>query len=397
MIEIIIAIALGILAGTISGIIPGVHTNLINTLLLSLSPLLLQFTSPLILSVFIISMVILHSFMNSIPAIYLGAPESSDNALTVLPGHKYLLKKKGFEALTLTVIGSLLSLIIGILLTPVIIKILPIIYTTIKDYIGYLLLITISLLILRDQKKLIALFIFLLAGVYGLATLNLNIQNPLFPMLSSLFGISGLLLSLKNKTTIPKQIITYPKIFTKQTLKALFSGTLIGTFTTLMPGLGPAQAAIIASQLTKLKDSGFLILVGALDTLAMVTSFIAIYSIDKARNGAVIIIGKLIETITLQNLILFLTVTLITGIIATFLTLKLAKFSSSLITKINYQKLGISIIILITIMTFWLSSYQGLLVLTIGSFLGLLPPLLGTGRNHLMGCLIIPTILYLIL
>ncbi|MAG20210.1 hypothetical protein CL618_02140 [archaeon] len=397
MIDIILAILLGLIAGTITGLTPGLHLNTVSLFTFTFSPFLLTYTTPIILAVFIISMAINHTFMNSIPAIFIGAPESSDNALTVLPGHKYLLKKKGFEALTLTVIGSLFSLIIGILLTPIIIKILPIIYTTIKDYIGYLLLITISLLILRDQKRLIALIIFLLAGTYGLATLNLNIQNPLFPMLSSLFGISGLVLSLKNKTTIPKQIITYPKIFTKQTFKAVFSGTLIGTFTTLMPGLGPAQAAIIASQLTKLKDSGFLILVGALDTLAMVTSFIAIYSIDKARNGAVIIIGKLIETITLQNLILFLTVTLITGIIATFLTLKFAKFSSSLITKINYQKLGISIIILITIMTFWLSSYQGLLVLTIGSFLGLLPPLLGTGKNHLMGCLIIPTILYLIL
>jgi len=397
MIQIIIATILGLIAGTITGLTPGLHLNTVSLFTFTLSPLLLTYTTPTTLAVFIISMAINHTFMNSIPAIFIGAPEDSDNALIVLPGHKYLLEKKGFEALTLTVTGSIFALIIGISLTPIIIKLLPIIYTTIKNYIAYLLILTIFFLIIRDQKKLIALLIFLLSGVYGLTSLNLNMPNPLFPMLSSLFGISGLLISLKSKTKIPKQIITYPKIFTKQTFKALFSGTIVGTFATIMPGLGPAQAAIIASQITKLKDSGFLILVGALDTLAMVTSFIAIYSINKARNGAVIIIGKLLETITLQNLILFLAVALISGIIATFLTLKLGKISSKIITKINYQKLGISIIILIIIMTFWLSSYQGLLVLAIGSFLGLLPPLLGTGRNHLMGCLIIPTILYLLL
>ena len=37
--------------------------------------------------------------------------------------------------------------------------------------------------------------------------LNLDIRNPLFPMLSSLFGTAGLLISFKDKIKIPKQEI----------------------------------------------------------------------------------------------------------------------------------------------------------------------------------------------
>ncbi len=397
LIEIIIAIILGTTFGILTGLIPGIHINLISILILSSSPLLLIYTSPLILCILIVSMAVTHTLFNAIPAIYLGAPESGENILSVLPGHRMLLKGKAYEALALTVIGSILALIIGIVVSPLIIKILPLIYEKIQPFIGYILILASTFLIFRDKKKFWALIIFLLAGSFGLGVLNLNIKNPLFPMLSSLFGISGILISLKDKVKIPEQKITNPKIFSKQTFKALTSGTIVGTFTTMMPGLGPAQAAIIGSQITKLKDTGFLILVGALDTLSMVMSFVAIYSIQKARNGAVIIIGKLMETITLNNLILFLGVALIVGVISTFLCLKTAKICSKHIAKINYQKLSIGIIILIIIMTFFLSSYLGLLVLIIGSFIGILPPLLGIGRNHLMGCLILPIILFFIL
>ena len=216
-------------------------------------------------------------------------------------------------------------------------------------------------------------------------------------MLSSLFGVAGLLISLKDNVKIPKQIIEKITIPKKEVAKAMSSAGIVGTFVSLMPGLGPAQAAIIGSQLIKLTDKGFLILVGSLETLGMITSFIAIFSIQKARNGAVVVISRLMETITQKDLILFLIVAFIAGLIAVFLSLSFAKIFSSLITKVNYQKLCIAIIILIVGMALWLSSYLGLFVLIIGSFIGMLPSLVGIGKNHLMGCLLLPIILFFLL
>ena len=394
ILEITIAVIIGILAGIFTGLTPGIHTNLIAVLLLSLSPFLLQITTPITLITFIIAMSVTHTFFNAIPAIYLGAPESGEDALSVLPGHRMLLQGKGYEALALTIIGGVFALIIGIMITPLIIKVIPVAYNYIQNYIGYVLLLASIFLIFRERKRLWPLVIFLLSGCFGLATLNLNIKDPLFPMLSSLFGIAGILISLNDKVKIPEQKITVPKIFTKETYKAMSSGTIVGTFTSMLPGLGPAEAAIIGAQLVKLKDSGFLILVGALDTLNMLMSFIALYTIEKARNGSVITISKLLPQMTLEKLIFFLIISLISGLISSYLCMKTAKKVSGYITKINYQKLSIVIILFIIIMTVFLSGFLGLLILFIGSFIGMLPPLLGIGRNHLMGCLLLPVILF---
>ncbi|MBS3151443.1 tripartite tricarboxylate transporter permease [Candidatus Woesearchaeota archaeon] len=397
IVEIIIAVLVGIIGGVFSGLTPGIHTNLLVTLLFSASPFLLTFTTPLVISTLIVSMAITHTFLNVLPAVYLGAPDSEGKILSVLPGHRMLLQGKGYEAVTLTVLGSFLAIIIGILLTPLLLKFLPGLYSSIKNYIGYLLVIISIYMVLRERKKFWAFFIFILAGIFGLGVLNLNIKEPLFPLLSSLFGVAGLLISLKDNVKIPKQIIEKITIPKKEVAKAMSSAGIVGTFVSLMPGLGPAQAAIIGSQLIKLTDKGFLILVGSLETLGMITSFIAIFSIQKARNGAVVVISRLMETITQKDLILFLIVAFIAGLIAVFLSLSFAKIFSSLITKVNYQKLCIAIIILIVGMALWLSSYLGLFVLIIGSFIGMLPSLVGIGKNHLMGCLLLPIILFFLL
>ena len=397
IIEITIAVLVGVIGGIFSGLTPGIHTNLLVTLLFSISPFLLAFTSPLIISALIVSMAITHTFLNVLPAVYLGAPDSEGKILSVLPGHRMLLQGKGYEAVTLTVLGSFLAIILGIALTPLLLKFLPALYSSIKNYIGYLLVIISIYMIFRERKKFWAFFIFMLAGIFGMSVLNLNMKEPLFPLLSSLFGVAGLLISLKDNVKIPQQLITKIAIPKMEVVKAMSSAGIVGTFVSLMPGLGPAQAAIIGSQIIKLTDKGFLILVGSLETLGMVTSFIAITSINKARNGAVVVISRLMETITQKDLIIFLIVEFITGLIAIFLSLKLARIFSSLITKINYQKLCIAIIVLIMGMCFWLSSYLGLFVLIVGSFIGMLPSLIGIGKNHLMGCLLLPVILFFLL
>jgi putative membrane protein len=72
--EILIFTLIGISAGIFTGIIPGIHINLISTLILSISPLLLKYFNVYSLMVFIIAMSITHSFLDSIPSIFLGAP-----------------------------------------------------------------------------------------------------------------------------------------------------------------------------------------------------------------------------------------------------------------------------------------------------------------------------------
>ena len=98
--QILLATLIGIFLGTITGLIPGIHINLISIMILSLSPLLANYFSLLYLTVAIISMAITHTFLDFIPSIFLGCPDT-DTELSVLPGHELLKKGQGYEAIML--------------------------------------------------------------------------------------------------------------------------------------------------------------------------------------------------------------------------------------------------------------------------------------------------------
>jgi len=396
--ELLISIIIGILFGMLTGLIPGIHINLISLLLLSISPFLLQYFSIISLAIFIIAMSVTHTFLDSIPSIFLGAPDSAQ-ALGVLPGHRYLLKGNGLMALKLTIIGSFGALILSIVLFPLLIYIVDFVYPLIKNYIGYLLLIVVTFMILRDKFKIWALFIFLLSGTFGFLVLNLNLKNPLFPMLSGLFGISTLLISLlKNHKIPPQKIDQEIKLDKKKTIKALGSGQFSGFLTSMFPGLGAAQAAVLSMQITpNLGDHGFMVLIGSINTANFTMSLATLYVLNKARNGSIVAISKLMESFNLTHIVIFLFTALIAGSAAVFLALKIGKIFSKLITKINYKKLVISIILFITILTIILTGPLGFFVLIISTFMGIIPALIKTTRTHSMGCLLLPVIIYFIL
>jgi putative membrane protein len=121
MFQLLIALFIGIFFGTITGLLPGIHTNLIAIILLGASPFLLIYLTPLALIIFIASMAITHTFVDFIPSIYLGAPDE-DTVLSIMPGHKFLLKGRGHEAILLTLTGSAVAIIILIFITPIFIQ-----------------------------------------------------------------------------------------------------------------------------------------------------------------------------------------------------------------------------------------------------------------------------------
>ena len=396
--EIIIAILLGCLAGVVTGLTPGLHINLVALILFSISPLLLGYTNVIAVASFIIAMSVTHTFTDFISATYLGAP-ADDTALAVLPAHRLLLDGKGHEAIRLTTIGSLLCLIITIILSPLLIIIVPIIFSYLKNYIGWILLAVIVFMILREEsinKKFWAFVVVALSGILGLVVFNMpNLKDPLLPMLSGLFGVSILFLSLTQKVALPIQRTTEMiKVKTINIVKALGSGVFSGSLVSIFPGLGPAQAAVLAGQIVgKIDVFSYLILVGGINTVSMILSLITLFTIEKARNGSIIVVQQLLQNINIDILILFLGVALIAGGIATFLTLYISKVFSSIMNKVNYSVLSILIIAFIAVMVIYFSGFVGLLILFIATSIGLIPNIVEVSRSNSMACLLIPIIL----
>jgi putative membrane protein len=397
--EIILFIIIGIIAGCFTGLIPGIHINLVAAFLISISALLLNHFSILSLCIFIISMSITHTFVSVIPAIFFGAPESA-NALGVLPGHRFLLKGFGLDAVKLTIIGSYFAIIISIVFFPLFILIVQKFYPIIRNYIGFILIIIATFMVLRDKKKTWAIFVFFLSGSFGLIVFNLpSLNEPLFPMLSGLFGISTLLISINSQNKIPIQkITTNLKLKFKTTIKALLSGQFSGFLTSILPGLGSATAAVISMQITRnLKDKGFMILIGSISTVNFVLSLVAFFVLNRARNGSIIAVQKLINEITILEVLIFLSSALIVGSISVYITLKLGVIFSKIINIINYKKTVIAVIIFITLLVFLISGFLGLFVLLIATAIGIIPAITKITRTHSMGCILLPVILFFIL
>src|SRR3989344_4136259 len=398
LLEISLAIVAGILAGVFAGLLPGIHPNLIAVLVSSSSIFLLNYMQSLTLAIFITSLAISNVFISIIPSIFLGAPDA-ETALSILPGHKMLLEGRGYEAIAISTIGALAGIIIAIASTPLIILLTKFLYNATSSIIGYILIIICIWLILKDNhSKLFALILFILSGCLGLAALNSIAKEPLFPLLSGLFGTSSLLLSLKSKTTIPFQEITYPIIKKSKGILTIILASLAGCIACILPGLGTSQIAALSSSFTrKIKGKYFLLMLGALNSVNIVVSFIALYAINRSRNGAVLAISRIIDKLGPKELILFLASTLVVAGISTILTLKISKVFSKFIEKVNYEKLCIFTLLFITTLVFLISGWFGILILLVSTALGILPQLKGTNRNHLMGCLLVPIILFFIL
>src|SRR3989344_9410406 len=157
MLELAIVILFGIFLGIICGVIPGLHPNAVSVILITTSPLLLRYLSPIELAALIVTVAVSNSIIDALPSIYLGAPDADSNAMNVLPGHKMLLEGKGHEAIVLTVTGSLLGLIFAIIAIPPLIILLKNGYPLIRSYLAFIIMGVMAFLILREKNKIWAL------------------------------------------------------------------------------------------------------------------------------------------------------------------------------------------------------------------------------------------------
>ena len=390
LLEILLALLVGILTGTLTGLTPGIHINLIGVALISLSASLLFSISPIYLGVFITSMAITHTFIDFIPSIFLGCPDT-DTELSVLPGHELLKKGQGYEAILLTTYGSLAAIFILILISFPALFIISKTYDFIRTIIPYLLISASIILISLEKRKGIALFVFLLTGFLGFSVLNMEIKEPLLPLLTGLFGASMLLMSIKNKTKISEQKITKSKT---KIFKPIIGALIASPICSFLPGLGSGQAAILGNTISKTNKKGFLVLLGATNTLVMGFSFVSLYIISKTRTGAAVALQKILGGFSWKILALILTISLISGLIAFFLTIYLAKFFSQKISKINYTFISSITLAILILVVFLMSGVLGLIVLAASTFTGIYCISLNVRRSNMMGVLLLPTIIF---
>ncbi len=395
LIELVGGVIAGLIVGTITGLLPGIHINLIAAFIVS-SSAILEKINPLSLVAFIVSLAITHTSLDFIPSVYLGAP-TDETALSVLPGHELLKEGKGHEAVIIALYGTVAGILIGAILLPFFLRYSKIFQQAITNILPFILIGISLYVILREEKPIMAGVIFSLAGILGIVSLNQPINEPLLPLLTGLFGTSGMILSLKNNNKLPPQISTplnEIKISRKELISVLIAAIVAAPIGSFLPALGSGYAALIGSEVRELSRKAFLFLNGLLNTTIMMMSFVMIFTLNKARTGAAAAISELLTKISISDLTIMLIISTITILCAFILGVYLSKVSAKFISQVSYPVISGMIIIFVTLLVVILSGFIGALVLMTATSLGIFTVRSNVKRTTLMGCLIVPTIIY---
>ncbi|MFA6036049.1 MAG: tripartite tricarboxylate transporter permease [Candidatus Micrarchaeia archaeon] len=389
MLQLLAALIIGILLGLFAGLVPGLHPNTLSAVLANIG--LPDSSLPFI----ILSLAASAGVFEMFRAIFLYVPDAT-TVISVLPGHRMLMEGKGMLALRICCFALVASTAFALLLLPLSFTIFPLAYSFVSPYVPYLLL-AICLALLLSEKKAVkiagALACFLLAGVLGLIVFTLPIvREPLFPSFAGLFAISGLALSMSSHEQVPVQ--NDSRSVPLSLLPVILIGVLLGGFADLLPGLSSAaQLAVLASIFTYMNPMRFLALASSISASHLVFGLSALLTTGKARAGTLAIAGKFVGAFSADWVYALAFAMLVSTALAAILLLFLSRRLVPLLQSVDSMKLNSLVLAYLLCLIVLSEGANGLAVAAVASFIGILPPILGVRRTHLMGFILLPSIL----
>ncbi len=389
MIETLFWVLIGCALGTITGLIPGLHINSVSFFVLALNEGQNQN-----LALMVVSMTIVHSFVNFIPSIFLGAPDD-ETFLSVLPGHYFLLKGKALHAIKLAVSGALFCAIICFISFPLLAAIIIKLDEPIKAAIPWVLLISVLLLIATEKEKIPATLLVAVSAALGIAVLNNPlVPNPLFPLISGFFGAPALILSAQKNSTIPKQKEKTFKINATKTIKLSVIAAIAGTVVSVVPSLGGAQATFLIKQFfQKISRTQFMVLLGGTSIANALFSLLFLFLTQKTRSDSAVVVKELLE-INQQNFFLVASTALFACGVGALLCILIAKKAVKKMQSVNFAKLNKTVLAFLAIMCLASSGPFGLLAFASASCAGIFSLSFKIKRTACMSFLVVPTILF---
>jgi len=390
--ELVLFALAGCFLGIFTGIAPGIHVNTIALLALSF-----PFLGSENLVVLIASMSIVHCFVDFVPSILLGAPDS-ESFLSALPGHRLLMQGKGLVAVKLAIAGGLLAGIASIAIGPLFILFVLKSAGTISAIVPFALIAILFAMVLEEKgkKKAWAITVIALSGMLGLLALksNISVQEPLFCLASGFFGASTLVDSIMKKSALPRQKKTGFSIKKARIAKNSALAIAAAAIVSLLPSIGSNQAAFIVRKATgKIRASDYLIMLGGINTTAMVFSFFVLFAWGKTRTGSAAAISQL-GNFGMQQLLLTVAASAFAlgfgAIAADLIASKALKAMQSL----NYGKIGLVVLAFMAALVFLFSNAIGIAFFATAAATGIASINAGIKRTNSMAFLMMPTIAY---
>lgn len=399
--------------GAFTGLVPGIHVNTLAAIMLASYTSLFAAISgfaeseavPILISSCILSASIVHSFMDFIPSVFIGAPDA-DEALTMLPGHRLLMEGKGMVAVRAAAAGSVVGAVSAVALS------IPIQYVMLRgaaelmDGLTVYVVIFVATVIIFSadglKGKSFALVLFFISGFMGVlcGTDGLRCDGLfengtlLFPLLSGLFGIPPLLKTASGGELPEQSDYDMDPVGPVPGLKGVVTGSIAGWF----PGItATAGAALSASIKKEKRPEAFISMVASIGTVTSVLSLVTLSITGSGRSGtsAVIkeIIGDGLKGFCSESFILLLLTICIAAVIGYVLTILSGRVMSGIADKVNPRTMSACALIAVTALVILITGIGGFVILAVATLIGLTPQQTGVSRIPLTGCLLLPVII----
>lgn len=404
--------AAGAALGTFTGLVPGIHVNTLAALMLLFYPSLEAILStvfpshhvPILVASCIVSAAVVHSFVDFVPSVFLGAPDP-DEVMNMLPGHRMLMDGNGMTAVRAAAIGSVVGSAVAVLVA------LPLRHLLMNGFGDYMESVTLIVLIAavmmliaseRGWNMIWASALILTSGVLGavcmtsLASTGLMPGGDLlFPMLTGLFGMPAMLLSLNNgDVSEQSDEITYP-VNCVPGIKGVVTGSIVGWF----PGITSTAGAVIAGTvMPERKPERFISMVASIGSASTIIALITLSVSGKGRTGTMVavkdVLGDSVFAAGNGIFVVLLLSVAVACIIGYHVTIMSGRWLSKAVVGRDIRRLNAIIVIIVVILVAVMTGVTGIIILSVSTILGFIPTSGSVSRVHLSGCLIIPVILF---
>lgn len=428
---VLLAAIFGALLGCVTGLVPGLHSNNVATFiggnpgyLLGLAFVGMSIgdgeTEALVASCLVVSCALAHTVSNIIPSVFLAVPEG-DTALSVLPGHRMARAGRGMEAVRVSVVSSLTALAIALAIMLPVGHIMgsPVnMYDRIAPLIAPLLCGVSILMVLRETGKeggernlggwragLAALALFLASGALGqFALFDMGMVSSLF---IGLFGVPVLAFAMSSgideDLQEPRGGRGRMPIPWGPVLKGTLAGSLVGWY----PGISAAQATILAIPGGETSEDDvdgarrFIAAVSAVNTANALFTLVALATLLRVRSGAMGTVSTLMtwevvpwsDAMPGVEVAILVLAAAVGGVVAAPFTLLVGRQVQKVLPFLSDPRVMFFILSSLVSVCVWAGGWMAACVLLAASCLGIVPPLLGLMRVHLMGAVTLPLVL----
>lgn len=411
------ALAGTLIAATLA-LIPALHIYNVAAFAVLASLRLSNFLDGDALAIFLFGMVIGYALANTVPAIFLGAPDDS-TIFVVLPGQKYLMQSRGYEAAVLTGIGGLGGIALLLALAPLAGQVLGPLRQIVSAHLHWILAAITAYMLLAEWPKRgdlgvtrlarfldawkglgAGLLTFVLSGLLGFVVLykspvptEVSFQN-LMPAFVGLFALPWVLENIVSGREIPPQHIAESVDASPGLIaRGVGAGALGGLFAAVFPIVTGGIAGYLAGHATAQRDDRiFIISQGASKVVYYVGAALFFFTpnVHLAKGGLAGMLGAIYSPLGPEMYYTIISALAICGVVAFLLLLVYSRLAIWFVARFNYRHVSALTLVLLLGIVGVLTGPGGLAVAVVASAIGLIPVLWGSRRMNCLGILLLP-------